>query len=170
MNAEGNLEEALPGGATESPEETAQVVAGQCVLHAKEVDRFQDLLREDPVYAYGRCGLSLIYSLSGQSLIDEMSRFGWQASQASDHFNLGALRSQAGDHAEALGYYTKAAELDSNHWPSYYNLALTYVALDDMRKGCEAARHCVRILEAKPELFSWEKESLEEAKAFLDKS
>jgi len=146
---------------------TMQGRAGSA-LHRLEVQRFERLLQEDPAYAYRRCGLALLYSLPGRRLVEELKKFGWKARDAQDLFNCGALHSEAGDHKGALKYYEKAVEIDPRHWSAHYNLALTYEQLEDARKARAAMQKCVKILEEKPELYSWEKEDLETARKFLE--
>lgn len=136
--------------------------------HAEEVGRFQKLLKNDPEYAYRRCGLALLYSLPGEAVMQELAKFGWKARDAQDLFNLGALRSQDGDHKEALKYYEKAVELDPDHYDSLFNLALTYQQLEDARKARSTMQKCIKILEEKHEIYSWEKNDLQQARQFLD--
>jgi tetratricopeptide (TPR) repeat protein len=137
-------------------------------LHAQEVQRFEQLLKEDPAYAYERCGLGLLYSLQGAELIKELEKFGWKARDAQDLFNLGAIRNERGEHKDAVKYYEKALEGDSQHWRSAFNLALTYEALGEKDKARDTMKKCVKILEEKAELFPEERESLEAAKGWLE--
>ncbi len=133
-----------------------------------EVRRFEELIRKDPAYAYRRCGLALLYSLPGRTMVSQLQKFGWKAQSAQDLFNCGALRSETGDHKGALKYYEKAVEIDPQHWSSYLNLALTYRQLSEPRKARAAMQKCVKILEEKSELYSWEKRDLEGARRFLE--
>lgn len=137
-------------------------------LFSAEMQRFQRLLQEDPAYAYRRCGLSLLYSLPGEPMLDELAKFNWKPQGAQDLYNLGARKSQAGNHKEALKYYEMAVEADPEHWSAFFNLALTYKELDDTRKARSAMQKCVKILEDKRDLYNWEKEDLEQARRFLE--
>jgi len=165
MNEKVN-KDASASGATANP--AVQEGNPGSAVYSTEVRRFEQLLQEDPAYAYRRCGLALLYSLPGPGMVAELKKFGWEARDAQDLFNCGALRSEAGDHKGALEYYEKAVEVDPRHWNSLFNLALTYKELGDPRKARAAMQKCVKILEEKPELYSWEKEDLENAREFLE--
>ena len=163
------MNEEVNGIISESPSrEVAFDSQNECPLHADEVKRFQELLQEDPEYAYRRCGLALLYSLPGEKMIEELQKFGWKAQDAQDLYNLGTMRSLSDDHSEALKYYQKAVELDPQHWSSYFNMGLTYRQLDDSHKAKASIEKCIQILEAKIKLYNWEKNNLEEAKRFLE--
>lgn len=171
MNEESNQGTVEPTRAAQPSPETvapATTTSAGSAFYRLEVQRFEQLLQQDPAYAYRRCGLALLYSLPGKTMVEELKRFGWKARDAQDLFNCGALQSEAGDHKGALKYYEKAVEIDPRHWSACFNLALTYQQLGDGRKARSAMQKCVKILEEKPELYSWEKEDLENARRFLE--
>lgn len=160
--------ESIRAAAMEVSPENAWDSSRECPLHAEEVKRFQQLLKEDPEYAYRRCGLSLLYSLPGGAQLEELKKFGWKARDAQDLFNLGALRGFGGDAKEALKYFEKAVELDPQHWAAYFNIALCQQQAGEKKKAQSAMEKCVKLLDGKSELYNWEKEGLEQAKRFLE--
>jgi tetratricopeptide (TPR) repeat protein len=160
--------ESIRGGGHGSLSRKRLGLPRECPLHAEEVKRFQQLLKDDPEYAYRRCGLTLLYSLPGGLQLEELKKFGWKARDARDLFNLGAQRAQSGESKEALKYFEKAGDLDPQQWEAFFNIARCQQQAGEKKKAKSAMEKCIKLLDAESDLYHWEKESLEQAKKFLE--
>jgi tetratricopeptide (TPR) repeat protein len=139
-------------------------------LYSEQVDNFERLLKSNPDEAYRRYGLSLFYSVSDENLINErQGRMGFPVRDGIDYYNMGVVESDAGNHRDALTHYRKAMNTGSVLPDLYYNIALTYIELGEIKEARKQLNRYLAIVEeTKDDWSQEEKETVEEVQQYLE--
>ena len=139
--------------------------------YEKEKAHFERLLADNPKEAYRRFGLAMLYSIEDEALVRERNQFNLEPRDALDHYNLGVLENEAGNHREALSHYRKAMAVGTDLPELYYNLALTYRELSETREAKKNFQRYLAIVEGwKDEWDQDELETVEEVREYLESS
>jgi tetratricopeptide (TPR) repeat protein len=135
----------------------------------RQVNEFRQMLKKGASEAYSRYGVTLLHSLDEETYFEEIARFGWEPSSATDLYNQGVLATEAGDHDKALELYEKAAELDDSLDFVQYNLAYTCGELGQKKEQKKALERYLELVSSKErrELPEEEQADLDAAKEAL---
>ncbi|MBI1390390.1 MAG: hypothetical protein GC154_18285 [bacterium] len=95
-------------------------------LYEFEIGRFQDLLKENPEYAYQRYGLSVFYSLPPEQTFTLRKGMGWKSKDALDFYNEGAVEALEGRLKEAMKMFEKAESMGCEQPELFYNIAAVH--------------------------------------------
>ncbi len=106
-------------------------------LYELEIERFMDLLEQDPDYALQRYGFTTFYSLPPEKLFQLKNDLNWKGREALDYYNLGTIECQEGKYKEALKHFEKAESLGCDQPELFYNMALVFEEKGNTEKASE---------------------------------
>lgn len=136
-------------------------------LYTTEIQRFQDVVKENELYAFERYGWTVFYSLPPEQIHEMKTRFGWKPATALDHYNTGAILCRSGKVAQGFRHLEQALEMGLDIPELYYNLALAYERRDDKRKAKAHFRKFIDVAEKQDPIKRSLRESLDEVRGHL---
>lgn len=92
-------------------------------LYEFEIQRFQDLLKQDRDYAFKRYGMTLFYSLPPEETYTLLNELGWKGQEGLDLYNHGAMACQQGNLKEAMKLFEKAEAQGCEQPELFFNIA-----------------------------------------------
>jgi len=136
-------------------------------LYGAEIKRFQDILKENELYAFERYGWTVFYSLPLDQIHEMKTRFGWKPVTALDHYNAASLLCRSGKIAQGLKHLEQAHEMGLDIPELYYNLALAYEKRDDKRRAKFYFRKFIDVVERQDHIKHSLRQSLDEVRGRL---
>ena len=136
-------------------------------LYEFEVQRFQNLLKENEPYAFNRYGWTLLYSLPAEQIHEMKTKLGWKPATALEHYNTGALLCRSGKIAQGLKHFEQAQKLGLEIPELYYNLGLVYEKRDDKSKATDHFHKFIDLVEKEDPIRPSLQADLDEVRAHL---
>ena len=112
-----------------------------------EVQRFQDLLKENRAYAFDRYGWTMLYSLPTEQIQELKTESGWKPATPLDHYNTGALLCRSGKIAQGLKNLEQAQQMGLEMPELHYNLGLAYEKRGENDKAKDSFRKFIDVAE-----------------------
>ncbi|MFH1739249.1 MAG: tetratricopeptide repeat protein [bacterium] len=116
-------------------------------MYEFEVQRFQDLLKENRAYAFDRYGWCMLYSLPVDQIQELKTELGWKPETALDHYNTGALLCRSSKITQGLKHLEQAQQMGLEMPELYYNLGLAYEKRSENDKATACYRKFIDVAE-----------------------
>lgn len=120
-------------------------------MYEHEIGRFQELMAENPDYAYQRYGLTLFYSLPPEETFNLKASLGWKGKDALDQYNHGVIEANKGNLKEAMKLFESALADGCERPEVFFNIAVIHE--EEGQKG-EAKEFYQKYIDAVEELDS----------------
>ncbi|HQH71413.1 MAG TPA: tetratricopeptide repeat protein [bacterium] len=104
-------------------------------LYEYEINRFQELLKNNRDYAFQRYGWTMFYSMPPDQTFLLKNELGWKGNDPLDLYNLGAVECQNGNLKEAMKYFEKAENQGCTAPELFFNIAAIHEEQQETAKA-----------------------------------